>query len=119
MKFKIDENLHVECAELFRAHGIDAMTVLEQGMLSASDDEVERVCQVEERAIVTADLDFADARRAQIKSTAGLIILRLSDQAKVQQLAAIRRVIELLPTEAVSKRIWIVEHHRIRIRAFN
>jgi predicted nuclease of predicted toxin-antitoxin system len=43
MKFKIDENLPVEIADLFRAAGFDAITVLEQTLGGEADQICDRL----------------------------------------------------------------------------
>ncbi|MDC7217410.1 MAG: DUF5615 family PIN-like protein [Spirochaetales bacterium] len=61
-KFKIDENLPVEVAEMLKAAGDDAMTILDQSMVGELDPKVASVCKSEGRALVTLDLDFSDIR---------------------------------------------------------
>jgi len=50
MKFKIDENLPVEVAELLRQSGYDALTVLDQQLGGEADDE-KKLWIVDERRI--------------------------------------------------------------------
>ena len=57
MLFKVDENLHADAAELLRLAGHDAVTVLDQGLRGHADGEIADVCRIEQRAIVTLDLD--------------------------------------------------------------
>ncbi len=45
MRFKIDENLHEEVAELLRSNGHDAVTVFDQEMRGHSDPELAHVCK--------------------------------------------------------------------------
>ena len=59
MRFKIDENLPVEIAELLREHGHDALTIFDQQMTGAPDPNVANVCVGEQRAPLTLE----DARR--------------------------------------------------------
>ena len=47
MKFKIDENLSIEVAELLRQTGYDAATVLEQELSGSSDTDLASLCQEE------------------------------------------------------------------------
>ena len=47
MKFKIDENLPIEVAELFKQSGYDAMTVLEQDLGGIADADLASICQKE------------------------------------------------------------------------
>jgi predicted nuclease of predicted toxin-antitoxin system len=62
MKFKVDENLPIEIAELLRAIHHEARMVMEQGLSGEDDLHVVDVCRQEERILVTLDLDFADVR---------------------------------------------------------
>lgn len=62
MRFKVDENLPVEVAELLRQAGYGAITVHDQGLGGEADAEIASICQEEERALVTLDTDFADIR---------------------------------------------------------
>jgi predicted nuclease of predicted toxin-antitoxin system len=51
MRFKIDENLPVEIAELFRAIGYDAMTVIEQELRGEDDALISEACLQEGRVL--------------------------------------------------------------------
>jgi predicted nuclease of predicted toxin-antitoxin system len=53
MRFKIDENLPDEFAEILREAGLDAVTVMEQGLKEEPDPRIIEVCQREERVLVT------------------------------------------------------------------
>jgi predicted nuclease of predicted toxin-antitoxin system len=116
MKFKVDENLPVEVAERLRAAGYDAMTVLEQRMGGEPDTNLYRVCQSEERVLVTLDLDFSDIRTYRPSESAGIIVLRFSRQDKFYVLENFDRVIQLLGQEIVERRLWIVDEVQVRIR---
>lgn len=62
MKFKTDENMPYEVAEILSKAGHDALTVLCQELGGQSDDRIAEVCKAEGRAIVTLDLDYSDIR---------------------------------------------------------
>ncbi len=62
MKFKIDENLPAEFAEILQQFGYDALTVLDQGLRGENDSLIIEICQQENRVLITLDLDFADIR---------------------------------------------------------
>ena len=80
MKFKIDENLHTDAAELLRQHGHDARTVYEQGLQGEADNDIASVCQQEQRVVLTLDLDFSGIRHLPPADYPGIIVLRLDDQ---------------------------------------
>jgi predicted nuclease of predicted toxin-antitoxin system len=116
MEFKIDENLPVEAAELLRAAGHDAVTIHDQSMVGERDPQVAAVCRVEQRALVTLDLDFSDIRAYPPGEYAGLIVLRPRNQAKPTVLSLIAQFIPLLTTEPLLGNLWIVQENGLRIR---
>ena len=118
MKFKIDENLPVEAADLLRAAGHEADTAQEEGLAGAEDETLSERIRLEGRAIVTLDLDFSDIRAYPPQDYLG-IILRPNRQDKDSLSALIRRLLPLLSVEPLSGCIWIVEPDRIRIRRGN
>ena len=117
MKFKVDENLPVELAELLRNEGYDAITVIEQNLSGRSDSIVASVCKREKRIIITLDTDFADIREYPPAQYPGIIVLRIRKQDKRFILHLFKRVIRLFRKEKVDKRLWILEEDRIRIRS--
>ena len=116
MRFKIDENLPIDVADLLRSAGHDALTVFEQRLIGEDDSHILDICQEEERALITLDLDFSDVRSYQPQEYFGLMVLRLHRQDKAYVLETMRRIIPLLEKEEVKGRLWIVEENRIRVR---
>lgn len=57
-------------------------------------------------------------RYGMANSSAEIIVLRLASQGHAVVEAAIRRVLTLLPQEALVGMLWIVEEHRIRIHEY-
>jgi predicted nuclease of predicted toxin-antitoxin system len=62
VKFKIDENLPIEVAEILQSANFDTKTVTEQNLSGEKDSVIAQICQKEDRILVTLDLDFADVR---------------------------------------------------------
>lgn len=116
MRFKIDENLPVEVAELFRAAGYDAETVFDEKLVGRPDRDVAETIRQENRALITLDLDFADIRAYPPQEYPGLIVLRLAIQDRPGILAVIARVLPLLNMEPLNGLLWIVDESAIRIR---
>lgn len=116
MKFKLDENLSPSLAEMFTAGGHDAHSVAQQALGGQPDARVIEVCSREQRALVTLDLDFSNILAYPPAKFAGIVVLRLADQAHVTVEAAMRRLLELLGSEPLAGRLWIVEDRCIRIR---
>ena len=116
MRFKVDENLPVELAEELRLAGYDAVTVAEQKLTGSTDSTLSGVCRSEGRAFVTLDLDFADIRTYPPEEYSGLVVLRLTRQDKLHLLNVIQKVLEVIGSEPLEGRLWIVDEMRIRIR---
>ena len=116
MKFKIDENLPVELAELLRASGYEADTINDEQLAGAPDEMVRAVCRAENRCLITLDLDFSDMRAYPPVDLDGLIVLRLRQQDKNHVLEVASRMIPLLEVEPLTKRLWVVDENRVRIR---
>ena len=116
MKFKLDENLSPSLSALFVAAGHEAHSVVQQALGGQPDERVIEVCGREHRALVTLDLDFSNILAYPPAKFAGIVVLRLANQAHVTVEAAIRRVLVLLAQEPIAGTLWIVEDRRIRIR---
>lgn len=116
MKFKIDENLPVEIADLLNQAGQKASTVYDQGLVGAIDENIAKVCQAEARVLVTLDLDFADIRTYPPAQYSGIIVMRLKQQDKPYVLSITSRWIKALADETIEKRLWVVDDQKIRIR---
>ena len=116
MRVKLDENLPVQLKGLFTESGHDAATVLDEGIGGAADAEVARVCNAEERALITQDLDFADIKAYPPGQHYGIVVFRLASQTRDTLLAVGAQLIETLATSSPKGQLWIVEGSRVRIR---
>lgn len=116
MKFKLDENLPVDLAELFRTHGHDVMTVLDQDLGGAKDPTLAETCQRESRAIVTLDTDFSDIRSYPPQQYSGIVVFRLGSQARDHVLGIGARFLSALASQDLGRQLWIVDETRIRVR---
>ena len=117
MRFKVDENLPGELAQLLGDHGHEAHTVLDQRLGGSPDPTISEVCKREGRVLITLDLGFADIRAYPPAEYPGLVVLRLRRTDKRTVLAAARRLIKFLEAETPMRRLWIVDQRRIRVRA--
>lgn len=118
MKFKLDENLGALGQGLLEAAGHDVMTILQQLMSGAPDSEVYRVCQAEDRILVTLDHDFGETLRFPPRLIAGIVIIdckgRLSPTAILARIADLVLVLKQRP---LAGELWIIEPGRVRIHA--
>jgi predicted nuclease of predicted toxin-antitoxin system len=114
VKFKIDENLPIETAALLRTAGHDALTVHDEGLRGALDQELREACTAEGRVPITLDLDFSDLRT--YRGTPGCILLRLRRQDREHVLKVLQQALPLLQEQKLANSLWIVEEARVRIR---
>lgn len=92
MRFKVDENLPVEVAEILKQAGHEASTAMDEGLGGENDSRIAAVCQAERLALLTLDTDFGDIRAYRPALYAGLVVLRLSRQDKPYVLDIARRL---------------------------
>jgi predicted nuclease of predicted toxin-antitoxin system len=116
MKFKVDENLPVEAADLLRQAGHEAMTVYDQNLVGAPDINLASICRSERRALITLDIDFADIRAYSPKDYSGIVVIRLKQQDRASVLKIVARFVKALATEELEGYLWIVDERRIRVR---
>ena len=116
MRFKLDENLPAEMADLFQRTGHDAVTVLEEQLGGISDSDLAAVCAQERRAIVTLDMDFSDIRTYRPSAYSGIVVFRLANQARDHILEIGARFLQRLSNTSLDGQLWIVEESRIRVR---
>ena len=112
---KLDENMPDSVAGILRSHGHDVALAREQSLAGVEDDRLLREATAEGRAVVTFDLHFADIRRHAPSETAGVVVLRLGDQTLEPVRRAATALATLLLAEPVSRRLWVIDEHRVRI----
>jgi predicted nuclease of predicted toxin-antitoxin system len=116
LKFKVDENLPTEAAELLASAGHDAVTVHYQRMVGQPDTNVAAICQREQRVVVTLDLDFADIRAYPPSDYSGIIVLRLRLLGKFHVLSVLQHLLPVLQHEPLAGKLWIVDESSVRVR---
>lgn len=116
MRIKLDENIGSRGKSLFVEAGHDVATIVEENLQSAADRTVIRVCQEEQRCLVTLDLDFSSPLRFDPSQYAGIAVLRLPNRPTHQDLLnAIVTLITAFQKEEIFGKLWIVQQGRIRI----
>ena len=116
MRFKLDENLSRRAADLIRAAGHDAVTVVSQGLRGAADETLFEVCTAESRALVTLDRDFGQVLRYPPAASAGIVVLEIGPRAShAALLDRLRELLIVLRTQSPDGSLWIVEPGRVRI----
>jgi len=119
VRFKTDENVPTEVAELLVQHGHDAVTVMTQRLAGATDPVIARICQAERRALVTLDLDFADIRRYPRDEYSGIVVLRPKSRMIPAILRLTLKLVRLMEGASPTGQLWIVDESHVRIRGRN
>ena len=117
MRFKIDENLHEDVAEMLREHGHDAQTVFDEGLRGRPDPEIADAARRDGRALVTLDLDFGNIREYSPEHYPGLIVLRVVNQGRRHVLHVMEQVLAVLDRVSLVGHLWVVSEGGIRVRA--
>ncbi len=117
MKFKVDENLPIEVADLLKNNGHDATTVHDEQLIGRPDEDIAAVCISEARTLITLDIDFANLLSYPPELYRGIIVIRTKDQSKSSVLQILRKIIVALEDTPIDQLLWIVEENRIRIRS--
>ncbi len=115
-RFKLDENLPSDAGVLLRRAGHDVHTVLDEQLGGNPDPRVFDASQLEDRILVTFDLDFSDIRVYPPASHAGVWVVRPRTQSVENTLALLTSALLVLQTELTRGRLWIIEPERVRIR---
>jgi predicted nuclease of predicted toxin-antitoxin system len=116
MRFKIDENLPIEIAELLINAGHNAKTANEQQLQGVRDPILIDVCKSENRVLITLDTDFSDIRAYPPQEFSGIIVLRIGSQAKQHVIKVFQSIIPLIQREPINQHLWVVEETKVRIR---
>jgi predicted nuclease of predicted toxin-antitoxin system len=116
LKFKVDENLPLECASCLRDAGHDAETAESEKLSGANDAQLFEHCRAESRVLVTLDLDFANVYVYPPGSSPGIVVLRPRVQDTKTILSLLKRLIPLIAKKSPERQLWIVEPDRIRYR---
>jgi len=119
MRFKVDESLHAEIADMLRKRGYDALTVFDQGIRGHSDRHIADLSRSEGRVLLSLDLDFSNILMFPPERYPGLIVLRLRRKSRSAVREVITRVIDRFDKEPLTGRLWVVDEHRIRIHRVN
>ncbi|MGB2676989.1 MAG: DUF5615 family PIN-like protein [Candidatus Acidiferrum sp.] len=116
MKFKVDENLPLECASCLRDAGYDAETAGWEKLSGADDAQLFESCQAEGRILITLDLDFANVYAYPPSSSAGIVVLRPRRQDTRTIVSLLKRMLAVMAEKPPQRQLWIVEPDRIRYR---
>jgi predicted nuclease of predicted toxin-antitoxin system len=84
IRFLLDMGLARSTGEYLRSRGYDVVHLRDQGLERLPDDQIVSKAQVEERAIITHDLDFGRIVALSRGAVPSIITLRLTDMTPPQ-----------------------------------
>ncbi|SRR6266478_1889882 len=118
MRFLIDANLPRSIVALVASLGHEVEFARDIGLAAAVDSEIAARAQATRAALVTRDLDFGDVRRYPPDQYAGIVVLRVADNAVAKEIVRIAERFLREPTFVanLSGRLAIVEPDRVRFR---
>jgi predicted nuclease of predicted toxin-antitoxin system len=93
VKLLLDENLSPRVAERLRGDGVDACHLRDRGLLGVPDEEVLERAFLEDRILVTSNVnDFLRLARAR-ELHAGIVLVEQGDLLRDDQLVLLRQVV--------------------------
>ena len=116
MKLKLDENLPEQLAVVLRQLGHDVHTVPEENLAGHPDAGIWQAAQLEQRFLITQDLDFSDIRRFRPGTHAGLLLVRLPAPGRLALTRRVSAVFASEPIETGSQAFAILTDHKLRVR---
>jgi len=117
VRMKLDENFSSSLCELLRRKGVDAESILEEGLCGVDDETLFLRCKEEKRCLVTLDLDFGNIIRFPAEKTEGIVVIRPSRPATLDVMKTmIELLLQALEQHEPSHCLWILEPHQLRIR---
>jgi predicted nuclease of predicted toxin-antitoxin system len=115
MKFKLDENLGRQPAEIIRKAGYDITTVPEQKLSGATDKMLIGVCRAESRCLITLDLEFGNPLLFKPSEYSGIVVLRLPTKPSPEDLLeTVRTFIAALGQKEIDGKLWVVQRGKVR-----
>ena len=116
MKFLVDMPLSPDLAAWLRQHGHDALHALELGLTRAADSEILELARLQQRVVLTADLDYPRLLALTQAEGPGLILFRGGNYSEEESVDRLRRALETIPNQDLPTSIVVIEKARIRQR---
>ena len=116
MRIKLDENLPLALQSGLGALKHDVHSVFDENLAGEPDDKVWHACTVEERFLITQDLDFSDARKYPPGTHAGIMLLRVADDSRENLIRVVLRAFSEQDLAAFERALVVVTDVKIRIR---
>jgi len=116
MRFLADENLYVPIVNGLRTRGYDVFSILEDGKIGISDEDIFRLAAKENRIIVTMDKHFTNMLRFPSNQCGGIIVARLYKLRVDKTTRLFFKFFDQLHEKEIEKKLIIMTRKKMRIR---
>jgi predicted nuclease of predicted toxin-antitoxin system len=117
MKLKLDENLSRHLKPVLMALGHNVLTAADENLLSRPDTEIARAAAIEERMLLTLDVEFADLRKYPPGSHPGIILFRPISLGPLSVNRFIADFVRSTDLHRLTACVAVVDPVRVRVRS--
>ncbi len=117
MRFLADMGVALRVVRHLRTVGHDALHLAEQGLQRLPDRDIFAKARIEDRIVLTFDLDFAEIAAAAGTTLPSVVIFRLGNASTDSVIERLTTAVDSAGSMLLSGAIVAVEDHRIRIRS--
>jgi len=90
--------------------------VRQESLQGVSDQQLYEVCCVEQRCLVSLDLDFSNTLRFPPEPSGGIVVIRIPRNPSLAMLEEmLGQFLKLTELMSPQKKLWIVEVGRVRV----
>ena len=114
MKFLLDMPVSSMLLEVLDFHGHEGVHVHQIGKDRAADSELLEIARLEDRIVITADLDFPRLLALSLAKGPGVILFRGGNYSDTEMCDLLERVLIEVSSEVLESSICVVDRNRIR-----
>lgn len=115
IKFLADENIAPRVVKSLRQEKFNVLSVYEEKLSGASDEELLKFAQKEKRIIITHDKDFGNLIHQPFQTHGGVILLRLRNQSPQNVINHLIPLLKKVKPSKIKNRLVVFQEGKIRI----
>jgi predicted nuclease of predicted toxin-antitoxin system len=116
VRILVDMSVDIRVADALRAQGHDVLHLRDLGLHRMPNGEIFRKSLVEDRVVVTSDLDFGEIAAAIGSSKGKVVLLRLQNFRAGHVIQRLTAVLPRVESELADGAVVIIEEARHRVR---
>jgi predicted nuclease of predicted toxin-antitoxin system len=117
LKFLVDMPVTPQAVAHLEANGHEALHASTAGLATEDDSVILERARIDDRIVVTADLDYPRLLALLKADRPGVILFRGGSYSDAEMLALLDRVLAQSDTFELERSITVVDQHRIRRRS--